>query len=164
MPLDPGTRLGPYEILAPLPGDASESYKATDTRLNRLVTIKLFPPHALEDPQARERLEREVKTIAALNHPSICALYDVGHEADADYLVTEHLEGETLEARLKKGPMELGEALRVAIQIAEALDKAHRQGVTHRGLNPSSVIITPGAAKLTDFGFAGLREPAGRSV
>ena len=164
MPLGPGTRLGPYEILAPLEGDAAESYKATDTRLNRMVTIKLFPLHALEDSQARERLEREVKTIAALNHPNICALYDLGQEAETGYLVTEHLEGETLEARLEKGPMELGEALGVAIQLAEALDKAHRQGVTHRGLNPSSVIITQSAAKLTDFGFARLREPAGRAV
>ncbi len=160
MAFESGTKLGPYEILEPLAGSASESYKAADTRLNRTVTIKLFPPHATEDPEARLRLEREIKTVAALNHPHICALYDVGHEENTNYLVSEYVEGETLAQRLARGPMELEEALKVAISIADALDKAHGQGVTHRGLNPSNVLLTENGAKLADFGFARLNEPS----
>src|SRR5512138_2426730 len=148
MALEPGAKLGPYEILAPIETDNTESYKASDTRLNRTVTLKLYPPHVSSNSELKQRLEREMLTVAALKHPHICALYDVLHEGVSDYLVTEYLEGETLAERLKRGPMDVDEVLKVAIAMADALDKAHRLGVTHRGLNPSNVILTAGGAKL----------------
>src|SRR6266480_2490784 len=118
MPLQPGTKLGPYEILAPLgAGGMGEVYKATDTRLNRTVAIKVLPPHLSDDPDRKHRFEREAQTIAALNHPHICTLYDIGRQGDTDFLVMEYLEGETLTARIAKGPMPLEEALKVAIAI-----------------------------------------------
>ena len=155
MPLEPGTKLGPYEIVEPIASDGSAVYKATDTRLNRTVALKAYPPHLFQDAEVKQRIERDVKTISALKHPNICALYDVLHQGEDDYLVTEYVEGETLADRLKRGPMSLEEAIQAAITIADALDKAHRQGVMHRGLNPSNVILTHDGAKLADFGFAG---------
>ena len=159
MPLTTGTRLGPYEIVGALgAGGMGEVYKATDTRLNRTVAIKVLPPHFIHNPEMKQRFEREAQTIAALNHPNICTLYDVGRQEDTDFLVMEYLEGETLAARLGKGPMPLDEALKVAIGIADALDKAHGQGVTHRDLKPGNVMLTESGGKLLDFGLAKLKQ------
>ena len=155
MSLESGAKLGPYQIVAPIsPENGGDIYKASDTRLNRIVSIRLLPAEFGSNSELRQRLERDVKTIASLNHPNICALYDVGEQNGANFLVSEHVEGETLAQRLTRGPMELDEALKIGIAIADALDKAHRSGVIHRGLNPSNVMITASGAKLTDFGLA----------
>ncbi len=148
MPLEPGTKLGPYEILSAVETpNASERYKASDTRLNREVAIKVFAgPFS-------ERIEREVRAVASLNHPNICALHDIGHQDGMDFLVMESLEGQTLAERLKKGALDLDEAMAMAIAIADALDKAHREGVLHRDLNPSKVMLSKSGAKLLDFGL-----------
>lgn len=139
MTLFAGTRLGPYEIQSALgAGGMGEVYKAKDTRLNRTVAIKVLPAHLAADPELRERFAHEAQTIAALNHPHICTLYDIGHERGIDFIVIEYLEGETLAARLvrKAGSRDPGlpleDVLRYAIEIADALDKAHRQGIIHR--------------------------------
>jgi serine/threonine protein kinase len=161
MPLQSGTKLGPYEILSQLgAGGMGEVYKATDTRLNRTVAIKVLPANLSADAERRHRFEREAQTIAALNHPNICTLHDVGREGDIDFLVMEHLEGETLAARLEQGPLPLDDALKVAIAVADALDKAHGQGVTHRDLKPGNIMLTPSGAKLLDFGLAKLQQQA----
>jgi Tol biopolymer transport system component len=159
MALEPGTRLGPYEVLAPISPEPQAGqdgrYKASDTRRNRLVALKVLPPEFSEHPEMKERLERDARTISSLNHPNICALVDVGHQDPAtDFIVTEYLEGETLAQRLSKGPLELQEALKVAIAMADSLDKAHRQGVFHGGLNPALVMLTPEGPKLLDFGLS----------
>src|SRR5262245_14032628 len=160
MRLEPGTKLGPYQILEPIgAGGMGEVHKATDTRLNRTVAIKVLAARFSEDLEMRQRFEREAKTIAALNHPHICTLYDVGKLGDADFLVMEYIEGETLASRLTRGPLPLEEALQVAIAIADALDKAHGQGVTHRDLKPGNVMLTASGAKLLDFGLAKLGQP-----
>lgn len=130
MALVPGTHLGPYEILSLIgAGGMGEVYKANDTRLSRTVAIKVLPAHFSENPEMKQRFEREARTIAALNHPHICTLFDVGHQDGADYLVMEYLEGETLAERLARGALPLEQTLKVAIEIGDALDKAHRQGV-----------------------------------
>jgi serine/threonine protein kinase len=127
MPLAAGTRFGPYEILAPIgAGGMGEVYRSRDTRLDRIVAIKVLPEHLSINPQSRERFEREAKAISGLSHPHICPLYDVGQQDGVDYLVMEYLEGETIATRLKKGPLPLDQALTCAIQIAGALDQAHR--------------------------------------
>src|SRR5215510_11854176 len=155
MPLGPGTRLGPYEIVAPLgAGGMGEVYRARDTRLDRTVAIKVLPSHVSGDPALRERFEREARTIAALNRSHICTLYDVGHQDGINFLVLEHLEGQTLAERLTKGALPLDQALQIAIQIADALDKAHRAGIVHRDLKPGNVMLTKSGAKLLDFGLA----------
>jgi serine/threonine protein kinase len=136
-----------------------EVYKATDTRLDRTVAIKILPSRGAGRPEARQRFEREAKAVSSLSHPHICALYDVGREDGIDYLVMEYLEGETLQARLGKGPLPVGEVLRYGVQIAEALAQAHWQGVSHRDLKPGNIILTKKGAKLLDFGLAKLREP-----
>ena len=129
MALKPGTRLGPHEILSLIgKGGMGEVYKARDTRLDRAVAIKVLPAHLSEDPDLRERLEREARAVAALNHPHICTLHDVGHQDGVDFLVLEFLEGDTLAARLTKGPLPLDEALAIAIQITDALDKRIGRG------------------------------------
>src|SRR5215467_12994438 len=165
MPLGPGTRLGPYEIVAPIgAGGMGEVYKAKDTRLDRTVAVKVLPSHVSSDPALRERFEREARTIAALNHPHICTLYDVGHQEGIDFLVMEFLEGETLAARIQKGSMPMEEVLRYGVQIADALERAHRQGLVHRDLKPGNIMITRAGAKLLDFGLAkaiGLGEAPG---
>jgi eukaryotic-like serine/threonine-protein kinase len=126
MALSPGNRLGPYEILSAIgAGGMGEVYRARDTRLDRIVAIKVLPVHLADRPELRERFEREARTIASLNHPHICTLHDVGHQDGTDYLVMEYLEGETLAQRLLKGPLE--QVLQYAIEIAGALDKAHRK-------------------------------------
>jgi len=155
MPLAAGTKLGPYEILAPLgAGGMGEVYKARDTRLDRTVAIKVLPEHLSATPDLRARFEREARAVSSLNHPHICTLYDVGHQDGVDYLVMEHIEGETLSTRLEKGPLPTPEVLRCATEIADALDKAHRQGMVHRDLKPGNVMLTKTGAKLLDFGLA----------
>ena len=155
MMLASGTRLGPYEIVAPLgAGGMGEVYRARDTRLERIVAIKILPSRLSLDPTRKQRFEREAKTISALNHPHICVLHDVGSQNGIDYLVMECLEGETLSKRLEKGPLPLEQLLRLGAQIADALDKAHRSGVVHRDLKPDNVMLTAMGAKLLDFGLA----------
>ena len=157
MSLAQGTKLGPYEIQAPLgAGGMGEVYKATDTRLNRTVAIKILPSHLAGGDEMQARFDREAQTIASLSHPNICTLHDVGHggKDDVSYLVLEYLEGETLAMRLARGGLPLTEALTVAIAIADALDKAHRQGVVHRDLKPANVMLTKSGPKLLDFGLA----------
>src|SRR5437667_4310089 len=135
MSLAPGTRLGPYEILAPLgKGGMGEVYRAADTRLNRAVAVKVLPSEVADDSARRERFEREARAVSSLTHPPICALYDVGREGHVEFLVMELVEGETLEARLVAGPLPADHALRCAIEIADALDHAHRRGIVHRDL------------------------------
>jgi serine/threonine protein kinase/Tol biopolymer transport system component len=160
MPLEPGTRLGPYEVLAPLgAGGMGEVYRARDTRLERMVAIKVLPEHLSATADLRTRFEREAKAVSSLNHPHICVLYDIGQQDGVDYLVMEHIEGETLAARLERGPLPTPEVLRYAAEIADALDKAHRQGLVHRDLKPGNVMLTKGGAKLLDFGLARLMAP-----
>jgi Tol biopolymer transport system component len=150
-----GTKLGPYEILAPLgAGGMGEVYKARDTRLERTVAVKVLPQHLSASAEVRQRFEREAKTISQLSHPHICALYDVGREGETEYLVMEYLEGETLSDRLAKSPLPLESTLRYGQEIADALDKAHRQGIVHRDLKPANVMLTKTGVKLLDFGLA----------
>ena len=146
-----GTRLGPYEISARIgAGGMGEVWRAKDTRLDRSVAVKVLPAELAHSAQLKLRFEREAKTISQLNHPNICTLYDVGE----NYLVMELLEGETLAERLVRGPLPLPDVLRFGVQIAEALDRAHRAGIVHRDLKPGNVMITRGGAKLLDFGLA----------
>src|SRR5580692_997746 len=155
MPLDPGTKLGPYEILAPLgAGGMGEVYRARDTRLERAVAIKILPAHLSADPARKMRFEREAKTVSALNHPNICSLFDVGSQDGIDFLVMECIEGESLADRLAKGPLPVEQVLKIGTEIADALDKAHRSGVVHRDLKPGNIMLTKTGAKLLDFGLA----------
>src|ERR1700694_4396349 len=159
MAILPGKRLGPYDILSSIgAGGMGEVYRASDTRLHRTVAIKVLPPHLADSPELKERFEREARTIASLNHPHICTLHDIGHQDGIDYLVMEYLEGETLATRLLKGPLPLEQVLRYAIEMADALDKAHRKGVTHRDLKPGNIMLTKSGAKLLDFGLAKLKQ------
>ncbi len=162
MALSTGTRLGPYEIQSALgAGGMGEVYKARDTRLDRSVAIKVLAPEIAADPNLRARFEREARAVAALDHPHICGLYDVGEVDGTHFLVMPCLEGQTLAARLEKGAMPLDQALTIATQIADALDKAHRQGIVHRDLKPANIMLTKTGAKLLDFGLAKLRAPGG---
>ena len=155
MPLVPGTRLGPYEIAALLGvGGMGEVYRARDTRLERSVAVKVLSSHLADDPDRRARFEREAKAVSSLNHPHICTLHDVGSQDGTDYIVMELVEGATLAARLTKGPLPIEQALRHGVEIADALDKAHRQGVIHRDLKPGNVMLTKAGTKLMDFGLA----------
>jgi eukaryotic-like serine/threonine-protein kinase len=167
MSLSPGTRLGVYEVVAPLgAGGMGEVYRGRDTRLDRIVAIKVLPTDLAADPQFRERFNREAKAISQLNHPNICTLYDVGEAQLAalgpqpsaletvHFLVLEFLEGETLAARLEQGALKLDEALKIASEISGALDQAHRAGIVHRDLKPGNVMLTRVGAKLLDFGLA----------
>src|SRR6202521_874045 len=159
MSVNAGTRLGPYEILTAIgAGGMGEVYRARDTRLDRIVAIKVLPTHLADRSELRERFEREAKTIASLNHPHICTLYDTGHQDEVDFLVMEYIEGETLAQRLQKGPLPLQQVLQFAIEIADALDKAHRKGITHRDLKPGNIMLTKTGTKLLDFGLAKLRQ------
>jgi len=153
----PGSRLGPYEIVSRLgAGGMGEVYRARDTRLDRSVAIKVLPPNIAREEQARARFEREARAISALNHPNICTLHDVGNDNGVAYLVMELIEGQTLAQVLARGPLPLHDALRHAIDIATALDRAHRQGIVHRDLKPGNIMITKTGLKLLDFGLARL--------
>jgi len=159
MVLPAGARLGPYEIVGPLgAGGMGEVYKARDTRLDRTVAIKILPADVAADPQRRERFRREARAISSLAHPHICVLHDVGVQDGVDYLVLEYLRGETLAQRLLRGPLKFDDALRIAVEIADALDKAHHFGIVHRDLKPANVMLTSDGAKLLDFGLAALRQ------
>jgi eukaryotic-like serine/threonine-protein kinase len=155
MPLTNGTKLGPYEIVAPLgAGGMGEVYRARDTRLDRTVAIKVLPQHLAETPEARQRFEREARAVSTLNHPHICTLHDVGSQDGTEFLVMEYLEGETLAARLEKGPLPFEHVLNLGMEIADALDKAHRQGIVHRDLKPGNIMLIKSGTKLLDFGLA----------
>ena len=161
MRLSPGITLGPYQIEAPAgAGGMGEVYRAQDTRLGRTVAIKVLPSGLVENMERQQRFEREARTISKLSHPHICALYDVGHQEGMDYLVLEYLEGETLEKRLEKGALQTEQLLLYAIQITEALENAHKAGITHRDLKPGNIMLTKGGAKLLDFGLAKLAHDA----
>src|SRR5436190_24181651 len=131
-----------------------EVWKARDTRLDRIVAVKTLPEHLSADPQLRARLDREARAISSLNHPHICILYDVGHQDGIDFLVLEYLEGRTLADRIATGPLPLSEAMSIAIEMADALDKAHRAGIVHRDLKPANIILTRAGTKVLDFGLA----------
>ena len=182
MSLTIGQRLGPYEVVSPVgAGGMGEVYRARDTRLDRIVAVKVLPEHVASDPDLRQRFEREAKTLAALSHPHICPVFDVGRQDGIDFLVMEYLEGETLARRLEQGTrrkaqgstpadvvsgfsrtgLPIDQALQIAIQIADALDKAHRKGIVHRDLKPGNIMLTKGGAKLLDFGLAKLRPIGG---
>jgi eukaryotic-like serine/threonine-protein kinase len=151
----PGTRLGPYEIVAHIgAGGMGTVYRARDTRLSRDVAVKLLPSSVSADAKMRERLAREARAISALSHPNICRLFDVGSVDSVDYLVMELLDGESLSERLARGPLPLADALRIAGEIAAALDAAHRAGIVHRDLKPGNVMLTRNGARLLDFGLA----------
>jgi serine/threonine protein kinase/Tol biopolymer transport system component len=161
MRLSPGTRLGPYEIVSPLgAGGMGEVYRAKDTRLGRDVAVKVLPEHLTGSPEVRARFEREARTVSSLSHPHICTLHDVGRapgvagSGEIEYLVMELVEGETLAQRISRGPMPLPEILKLATQIADALDRAHRAGIVHRDFKPGNVMVTKSGAKLMDFGLA----------
>ena len=159
--LTPGTRLGPYEIVAPLgAGGMGEVYRARDTRLERTVAVKILPAHLSGDITLRQRFEREAKIIASLNHPHICVLHDVGRQDGLDYLVMECVEGETLARRLERGPLSVEQVLKYGAQVADALDKAHCSGITHRDLKTGNIMLTATGAKLLDFGLAKPAAPA----
>lgn len=155
MSLVAGSKLGPYEVQSAVgAGGMGEVYRARDTRLERIVAIKVLPLHLNANPELRARFEREAKAISGLQHPNICVLYDVGSQGEVDYLVMEYLEGETLYARLSRKPLTTEETLKIAVEVADALDKAHRSGIVHRDLKPGNVMLTKGGAKLMDFGLA----------
>jgi Tol biopolymer transport system component/predicted Ser/Thr protein kinase len=155
MPLTSGTKLGPYEIVSPIgAGGMGEVYRARDTRLDRTVAIKVLPAHLADTPDAKQRFEREARAVSALNHPNICTLFDVGSQDSTEYLVMEYIEGETLATRLEKGALPLDQSLRIGIEVADALDKAHRAGIIHRDLKPGNIMLTKSGAKLLDFGLA----------
>ena len=150
-----GRKLGHFEILSKIgEGGMGEVYRARDTRLDRTVAVKVLPPHLSNQPELRERFEREARTISSLNHPNICTLFDVGRQDETEFLVMEYLEGETLADRLRKGPLPLEQAFAIAIAIADALDNAHRLGVVHRDLKPGNIMLTASGPKLLDFGLA----------
>jgi eukaryotic-like serine/threonine-protein kinase len=162
MPIAAGTRLGPYEIISSAgAGGMGEVYRAKDTRLDRVVAVKVLPPELANDPEKRQRFEREARSISTLSHPHICTLHDIGQQDGVDYLVLEYLEGETLEKKLEKGSLPTQEVLKYAIELADALDKAHRQGIIHRDIKPGNIMVTKSGVKLMDFGLAKLKsEPA----
>jgi serine/threonine protein kinase/Tol biopolymer transport system component len=162
MSVEPGSAFGPYEILSPLgAGGMGEVYKAKDTRLDRTVAIKVLPEGFSHDPARRERFEREARAVSRLNHPHVCTLHDVGHHEGIDFIVMEYIEGKTLADRLKNGALPVEQAVEYGIQIADALDKAHRQGVVHRDLKPGNVMLTKSGVKLLDFGLAKFQRDGG---
>ena len=165
MPLAPRTRLGPYEIVAPLGrGGMGEVYRARDTRLGRDVALKVLPSGTVSGEEDRLRFEREARTVSRLSHPNVCPLFDVGREGDTPFLVMELLEGETLAARLARGPLPLDAVLRHGAEIAAALAAAHARGIVHRDLKPANVMLTPTGARLMDFGLARAFSHAGEDT
>ena len=170
MPLDPGTRLGPHQLIAKIgEGGMGEVYRATDTRLGRTVAVKVLSQHFAPASDLKHRFEREARAIATLNHPHICVLHDIGHANGIDYLVMEYVEGETLAVRLAalrahasgsgRQGLPFGDMMRYAAEIADALGAAHRHGIVHRDLKPANVMLTKTGVKLLDFGIAKLHEP-----
>ncbi len=161
MALTSGTLLGPYEIQSPLgAGGMGEVYRARDTRLDRTVAIKILPSHLSSNPEAKQRFDREARSISSFSHPNVCQLYDVGSQDGISFLVMEYLEGETLADRLRKGRLPLEQVLKYGIEICEGLEKAHRKGVIHRDLKPGNIMLTKSGAKLMDFGLAKPAVPA----
>ncbi|MGA9498519.1 MAG: serine/threonine-protein kinase, partial [Terriglobales bacterium] len=160
MRLGSGEKLGPYEIVSALgAGGMGEVYIARDPRLNRTVAIKVLPIHLSDRPEAQERFDREARAIASLNHPNICQVHDVGAQDGTSYLVMEHLEGETLASRMLRGVLPLEQALRYGVEVADALEAAHRRGIVHRDLKPANIFIAAhGECKVLDFGLAKLEE------
>lgn len=155
MALSPGSQLGPYEILAEIgAGGMGVVYRARDTRLDRIVAIKILPEQLGANSDLKQRFEREARAISSLQHPNICTLYDIGSENGTQFLVMEYLEGETLSQRLEHGPVGLKELVKIGCEIADALDRAHRQGIVHRDLKPGNIMLTKAGAKLLDFGLA----------
>src|ERR1051325_3462803 len=149
-----GTKLGPYEILSRLgAGGMGGVWRATDTRLDRSVAVKILPADFAQNAQLKIRFEREAKTISQLNHPNICTLHDIGQQDGVDYLVMELLDGETLADRIARWPLPVAQVLQVGIEIASALDRAHRAGIVHRDLKPGNVVLPKTAAKLLNFGW-----------
>jgi serine/threonine protein kinase len=154
MELTPGTKLGPYEIVSPIgAGGMGEVFKARDTRLDRTVAVKVLPKFIAAREDLRARFEREARMVSSLNHPNICVLFDIGKHDGTDFMVLEYLEGETLAARIAKGPIPLDQVLKFAAQIADALGRAHRSGVNHRDVKPANVMITRDGCKVLDFGL-----------
>src|SRR6266849_4688379 len=155
MALASSTKLGPYEIQSPLgAGGMGEVYRARDTRLDRTVAVKILPTHLSDNPEFKQRFEREARTISSLNHPHICHLYDIGSQDGTDFLVMEFLDGETLAERLRKSAVPLNELLKMGMEVAGALEAAHRAGIVHRDLKPGNIMLTKAGAKLMDFGLA----------
>ncbi len=162
MTLANGTRLGPHEILAPIgAGGMGEVYKARDTRLDRIVAIKVLPEQFAANLELKQRFEREAKAISQLTHPHICTLHDVGNEGGIEYLVMEYLEGESLAQKLENGALPPQQVIAYGIQIADALEKAHRSGIVHRDLKPGNIMLTKSGVKLLDFGLAKMAAPSG---
>ena len=163
MSLAPGTRIGAYEVISMLgAGGMGEVYQARDTRLRRTVAIKVASSAMTENPHLLARFQHEARAIAALNHPHICAIHDVATFEGHDVIVMEYLDGDTLEQRLRKGPLPTAELFSIAIAIAEALEATHHEGIIHRDLKPSNVMLTRSGVKLLDFGIAKQREVLGR--
>src|SRR5580765_7096241 len=157
----PGTKLGPYEVLSPLgAGGMGEVWKARDSRLNRDVAIKVLPEKVASDPEALARFEREAKAVAALSHPNVLGLFDLGKDGETAYAVTELLVGETLRQRLAEGPLPQRKALESALQVAQGLPAAHEKGIVHRDLKPENLFVTSdGRVKILDFGLAKVTAP-----
>src|SRR5215203_6335330 len=162
MSLEPGMRLGVYEVTAPLgAGGMGQVYRATDTRLKRQVAIKILTPSLAPNPDSLARFQREAEVLAALNHPHIAGIYGVEEAGGLNALVMEYVEGEDLSHRIASGPVPLDEAIAVARQIAEALEAAHEQGIIHRDLKPANIKLRDdGTVKVLDFGLAKALEPA----
>ena len=155
MGISSGTKLGPYEVGDAIgAGGMGEVYRALDSRLDRTVAIKVLATHLSTNPELRQRFDREARAISSLQHPNICTLFDVGHQNGIDFLGMEYLEGETLADRLQKGPVPINQALKIGLEVADALEKAHRQGIVHRDLKPGNVMLSKAGAKLMDFGLA----------
>jgi serine/threonine protein kinase len=155
MPLDAETRLGPYEVVAPLgAGGMGEVYRARDTRLGRIVALRILPQPLSGTREARERFDREARAISSVRHPSICHLYDIGEQDGVSFLVMEYLEGETLAGRMSHGPVPFETLAKMGIEIAEGLEKAHQTGLVHRDLKPANLFLTAdGHVKILDFGL-----------
>src|SRR5512146_3594002 len=154
-----GTKLGPYEIEAAIgAGGMGEVYRARDNRLGRIVAVKVLPEGEYAGDEVRRRFEREARVLSSLSHPHICAIYDVGEEQGVRFIVMEYLEGETLAKRLERGPLALSQVLRCGLEIAEAMEKAHRARIIHRDLKPGNIMLTKSGIKLLDFGLAKLRD------
>ena len=158
MPLAPGSKLGPYAILSPLGvGGMGEVYRARDSRLGRIVALKVLPEQLSQNVELRQRLEHEARTVSKLSHPNICTLYDIGHDEGIDFLVLEFVEGPTLRRLIADGIPPMRNVISIAVQVAEGLAKAHEIGVIHRDLKPENIIVSAEAVKILDFGMAKLR-------